>query len=279
MFFIIINDAFTDKIQRFNEKTLVFHSVSDNLFCIKPKKTIMKQKFFILTSFIITIFLASSCIFVGPSIKGNGNVVEENRKTAEFNELKVSRGMNVYISQGSPAKIVVKADENLIKAIETQIEGNVLKVTANNNIRKATAKKVFVTTPEIRNIKSVAGSNVYSQTVIKSGRLEVSSSAGSNIKLKVNTKNLEVSSSAGSNVKLEGTTKSFSAKASAGSTIKSKDLKSSDCYAKASSGANIWVTVDNDFEGHASSGGNVFYYGNPSSTSINKSSGGNVIKK
>ena len=38
-------------------------------------------------------------------------------------------------------------------------------------------------------------------------------------------------------------------------------------------------TAKRDFEGHASSGGNVFYYGNPNSVDVHSSSGGNVIKK
>ncbi len=239
----------------------------------------MKKKILVFSSFIVTILLATSCIFSGPSIRGNGNVVEQKRKVGEFDEIRVSRGMNVYISQGDKTAVVVKADENLLDAIETRIEGDALKVTTNSNIRKATSNKVYVTTPDISVVKSFAGSNVYSETTIKSKNLEVSSSAGSNLKLEVNAGHLNVSASAGSNIKLEGKADSFSGKATSGSNIKAEDLTTTNCYAKTSSGANFWITVKNDFEGHASSGGNLFYYGNPKSTDINKSSGGNVIKK
>ena len=103
--------------------------------------------------------------------------------------------------------------------------------------------------------------------------------AGSNMKLDIKTGKINVSASAGSNIKLAGKTDSFTGKASAGSNIKAEELISTKCQARASSGANLWITVKNDFEGHASSGGNVFYYGNPETTDIEKSSGGNVIKK
>lgn len=239
----------------------------------------MKQKFSILATFIFVLFVLSSCIFSGPALKGNGNVVEETRKTGEFDEIKVSRGMNVYISQGERTKVVVKADENLLDAIEIRVEGNTLKVTSNQNIRNAKSKKVFVTTPNISKIKSTAGSNVFSETVIKSKNLDLSSSAGSNMKLEVNAENIDVSTSAGSNIKLEGTTRSFTGKASSGSNLKAEELTSKNCTASVSSGANLWITVEDDFSGHASSGGNIFYYGNPESTDIEKSSGGNVIKK
>ena len=240
---------------------------------------IMKNKIQILSALLFSVIISTSCIFMGPSLKGNGNVVEETRKVGDFDEIKVSRGMNVYISQGDETKVVVIADDNLLDAIETRMEGNTLKVTANQNIRNATSKKVFVTTPNISMIKSTAGSNVFSETVIRSQDLVLSGSAGSNMKLDVNVNELTVSVSAGSNIKLEGEAKSFSGKATSGSNLKAEELDSNNCSADVSSGANIWITAKNKFKGHASSGGNVFYYGDPETTDVEKSSGGNVIKK
>ena len=82
----------------------------------------MKRKQFQLTGMIAVLcILLMSCMFLGPSIKGNGNVKEEIRQVGEFDQIKVSRGMNVYITQGSPAKVVVIADSNLHEFIETKV--------------------------------------------------------------------------------------------------------------------------------------------------------------
>jgi hypothetical protein len=258
----------------------------------------MKKKITLFFSFVSILLISSSCIFMGPGMEGNGNVTEENRKTGDFNEIEVSRGMNVYISQGDYTKVLVRADENLMDAIETRIEGDKLIVTATKNIRKATSKKVFVTAPDFSEIKSSSGSNVFSETKIvsdnielssssgsnmtvevNSGNLEASASAGSNMKLEVVAENIESSASAGSNIKFEGATESFSGKVSSGSNIKAEDLKTKNCIAKASSGGNIWITVVEELTADASSGGNIFYYGDPEMKNIEKSSGGNVIKK
>jgi len=239
-----------------------------------------------------------ACIFLGPSIEGNGNVTEENRKSGDFDEIEVSRGMNVYISQGDITKVVVRADENLMDAIETITEDNKLIVKAKQNIRKAKSKKVFVTVPKIKEISSSSGSNVYSETKITSKNLELSTSSGSNMTMEVNVGNLESSASSGSNLKLqikaenieatassgsnifiEGKTDTFKGKVSSGSNIKAEDLSSESCTAQASSGGNIWITANKELNGKVSSGGNVFYYGNAETKNIEKSSGGNVIKK
>ncbi len=237
----------------------------------------MKQKFAILSVIILTQFCAS-CVF-SPSISGNGKVVTQERNPGEFKAIKVSRGMNVYISQGPQTNVRVEADENLLPVIETELEGNVLKISADRNIRHAKSKKVFITTPGLDRITASAGSNVYTETTLQSEELEVSASAGSNIKLEVNARSIHASASAGSNIRLGGKSKSLVARASSGSNIKAEDLSTADSEASVSSGANIWVSVKNKLKGSASSGGNVFYYGNPGTTDINRSSGGNVIKK
>jgi len=239
----------------------------------------MKQKFQILATFIFSLLLTTSCIFTGPSIKGNGKVVEDTRKTKDFDEIKVTRGINVYIIQGDHQKVVVKADENLLDVIETKVEGNTLKVSASQNIRNASSKRVYVTISDLSRISSSSGSNVFSETELKFKDLELKSSAGSNMKLDVNVNNLDASASAGSNMKLGGIARNFTGSASSGSNIKSEDLNAKNGNVKVSSGANIWITVKDDFEGHANSGGNIFYYGNPETTDIHKSSGGNIIKK
>jgi len=239
----------------------------------------MKQKLPILTSFIMILLFLSSCVFMGPTIKGNGNVVEENRKVKDFDKVEVSRGMNVYISQGERSKVVVKADENLLDAIETKTEGDVLIIRATKNIRSAISKKVFITTPHIEEIEASSGSNVFSETALKFKNLKISGSSGSNFNLRINSEFAEFSASSGSNIKLEGKTNSFKGKASSGSNIKAENLKSENCEVKASSGSNIWITAKNDFDADVSSGGNIFVYGNPKNTNIEKSSGGNVINK
>jgi hypothetical protein len=48
---------------------------------------------------------------------------------------------------------------------------------------------------------------------------------------------------------------------------------------RASSGGNVASTVVEKLEAKASSGGNVVYYGEPASTDIDTSSGGNVHRK
>jgi hypothetical protein len=223
--------------------------------------------------------LLSSCWFLGPSVKGNGNVTEEIRQVKEFDQIEVSRGMNVYITQGSPAKVVVIADNNLHEVIETKVEGEVLKVYVNENIRWAKEKKVMVTVEKLSRVETTSGSNSYSQNQIMSDDLELSAGSGANLHMEVNAKNLKADCSAGANIHLSGLAKEAELEASSGANLKGQELKADNCKMRASSGANVYATVTGRLEAKASSGGNVNYYGEPTSKEIESSSGGNVNRK
>lgn len=224
-------------------------------------------------------FVLSSCWFMGPSVKGNGNVTEEVRQVAEFDQIHVSRGMNVYVSQGSPAKVVVIADNNLHEVIETKVEGGILKVYVNENIRWAKEKKVMVTVEKLSGVQTTSGSNVWSQNQIMSENLELKASSGANLTMDVNAKYLKADCSSGANIKLSGLAKEAELETSSGANLKGKELKADNCKMRASSGGNVSSTVNGRLEAHASSGGNVVYFGEPTETDVNTSSGGNIHKK
>jgi len=236
----------------------------------------MKLKSVFLFVILLPLFM-QSCL-LSPSVKGNGDVQQEERSVANFNEIKASRGVNVYLSQGEETRVLVRADENLLDVIETEVMGDQLIIRSTARVRNAESFKVFVTSPAYESVKSSSGSNVYSETEIVSDNLEVSASSGANITLEINSRDLEASASSGANIRLEGLAREFIARASSGANIKAEDLKTKNAELKVSSGANIWIAVDNDMKAEASSGGNIFYHGEPSQTSINKSSGGNVKK-
>jgi hypothetical protein len=240
----------------------------------------MKPKHFKLIGvFAVLSILLSSCWFLGPSIKGNGNVTEEVRQVGNFDQIEVSRGMNAYITQGSPAKVLVIADNNLHKVIKTKVDHGVLKIYVDENVRWAKEKKVMITVEKLSGVKTSSGANAWSQNQIMSDDLELNASSGANITLDVNAKHLTAACSSGANIKLSGLAKEAELKTSSGANLKGRDLKADQCRMKASSGGNVSSTVVEKLDADASSGGNIVYFGEPRSTDINSSSGGNIHRE
>lgn len=225
--------------------------------------------------------LVTSCDFnFSSGVAGNRNVVSEERDADEsFTKIKASEGLDVYITQSSTPSIEVEADENIISLIATDISNGTLRIHTEKNIGRCKSKKVHVSVPNIEEIVSTSGADVYSTETIVADVLEVRSNSGADVKIEVEVKSLTCSTSSGADIKISGSANSLVANASSGSDIQAKELEVKDCDASASSGADVTVNVSDKLVASSSSGGDVHYYGNPASVAKNKSVSGGVHKK
>jgi hypothetical protein len=205
----------------------------------------------------------------------------ENRSLKNFNAVKVSSGIDLYLKMGDSENVEVVADDDDIDRIITEVRDGTLHIYMKNNSIfnfnfGSRSKKVYVTVKELNMVDASAGSDVASENVLTGDNLEIEASSGSDIKLDVIYKNLSLDVSSGSDAKIAGKTKNFSAEASSGSDINAKDLESVICKARASSGSDISVRVSDEIYARASSGSDINYYGNPQIKDINESSGGDI---
>ncbi|RMA64751.1 head GIN domain-containing protein [Ulvibacter antarcticus] len=213
------------------------------------------------------------------STQGNGNVITEDRHISEdFDQVKGSAGLDVYLTEGNENKVVVEADENLMELIETTVSNGKLKIGTKSNIGRAKAKKIHVTYTKLKSIEASSGADVIVNSVLKSESLTLDASSGSDVEVEIFAKEAYVETSSGAEIKVTGKTSTLKAKASSGSEIDAKELETIDCIADASSGGDITVTVKDNLEAEASSGGSIDYYGDPAAVTNNGSRSGNVRK-
>lgn len=239
-------------------------------------KTFTKQLAIIL--FIATIF--TSCgVDMFNRIEGNRNVLVEERKPQDtFSSVKVSAGIDLYVSEENTNSITIEADENLHENIITEVENGVLKVYPKKYIHRAKAKKVYVTAAVFNSISATSGSSVYSENTLNSKEISFSATSGADIKVRVNSESIETRTTSGSDIKISGITKNHASSATSGSSIDAFNLKSANVIANATSGANINVYASQKIEGNATSGADIDFKGNPKNVSRRTSSGGSVSK-
>lgn len=234
----------------------------------------------IIVATLLAVLLVSCNFDMNFGVKGNGNVTTTNRTlSGDFNAIEVSRGLDVYLTQGESENVRVQADENLQDIITVKIENGVLNISAEENISSAASKKIMVNFKNINRISSSSGSDVFSTHAILAEELKIFTSSGSDVELEVEVENLICESSSGSDIKLSGTTNIFRADASSGSDIKAAQLKALKTTAHANSGADITVNTSKELTASANSGGDIKYYGNPEKVEKNDGPSGNISKR
>jgi hypothetical protein len=222
----------------------------------------------------------SSCAFdisFGEGKRGNGQVVEESRKvTEDFTSIHASEGLDVFVTQGQRFSINVEADENIIDLIGTDIRDGRLKIHAIENIGRAT-KNIYVTLPEVTTLSTSSGADLIGQNTIKSDKIELDASSGSDLEVEVDANEVSADTSSGADIKVSGRTEVLYADASSGADIRARALLAKRCTADASSGSDISVNVSESLTADASSGADISYTGD-ATVQKRKSVSGSVHK-
>ncbi|RZJ69200.1 head GIN domain-containing protein [Flavobacterium sp.] len=224
----------------------------------------------------------SSCVqFNDNEIVGSGNVKTETRKiNGPFDSVKSERGLDVVIVQSDEVSVVIEADDNLLPKIETKLDGKTLVITTEfNSYSNVSSKKITVKMPTIKGLEAESGSTMTSEGNLRSEKLELTSSSGSNLKVSVEADKLTADSSSGSGIEVSGKALNFSTSSSSGSHVTAGDLLANEIAADASSGSSILVHPILKLSGEASSGGSVKYNNEPKSFTKDESSGGSVSKE
>jgi len=237
------------------------------------KQIAMKKMSFILFSLLFFSFQEN--VFAGTE-------KTEIRQITGFSSVKVSSGIDLYLTMGDAETVKVVADEEIIDNIKTEVENGTLKIFTKNspfnwNFNKT--RKVYVALKTLENLNASSGADVVSENLLKGNRLNISASSGSEVKLNIEYREVQLDSSSGSDAELSGSCHFFKASSSSGSDIAAPGLLSKVCHVNVSSGADAVVYASDELKANASSGGDVRYLGNPKSKNIDESSGGDVTAK
>lgn len=235
-----------------------------------------------ITALIISLLLVS-CQFDGNfgfGVRGNGEVETVERSISDdFNEIRISRGLDVYLTQSDDVTLHVEADENLHDIIITEVENGVLRISSDENISFSKSKKVMLSFKDISIIKATSGSDVYSTNTIVADNLELTTTSGSDMELEINAQLVDCKSTSGSDLRISGTTNKLYASATSGSDIKARNLKAKISEARATSGADITLNTSEELYAKATSGGDIKYYGNPKKISKKDGVSGSIRKQ
>jgi len=225
---------------------------------------------------LLAIFILASC----DHTTGSGNIVTETRKTGSFDAISVGGSFDVEVKMGDAASVVVEADDNIMKYIETRVSGKTLKInTEDMHSFSDVHMKVYVTVPVLTAISASASADVVGENILTSDdKLVFKASSSASIKAEVNAPEIVTDANSSATITLKGKTKDHKAEASSSAEIKAFGLLSENTKANVSSSADIEVHASVSLDARASSSGTVEYKGAATVTqSVNSS--GSVEKK
>lgn len=153
---------------------------------------------------------ATSCkmdIELPNRVSGSGNIITEKRETNKsFNKIYVSNSFDVEILQANEFEVVVKADDNLMPHIITEVVDNTLKIKFENNLTIKSYKDItiYVKMPRIDELTATSSSTIDVKNTINTDDLILKTTSTGEIKfLEVNAKSVIAEASSSSEISIE----------------------------------------------------------------------------
>jgi len=232
--------------------------------------------------FIVISLTLSACVMDGwnNGISGNGNVVDETRDITGFSGVRVSSGIDVYLSEGLEFEVRVEADENLMEVILTELNGKILVVkTERYGIRHAKSKKVHVTLPELEVLKISSAGDCVGQTPFICDELKLDISSAGDLSLEVEADRIYMDISSSGDARISGKTNILDVSLSSAGDLHAFDLIAKKVDVNVSSAGDARVHATEEISMNVSSAGNIYYRGDATVIHSRSSSAGDIIKK
>ena len=209
------------------------------------------------------------------TVKGSGVVIEETRDVAPFDSIKVGGSMNVILSQGEPGPLRIKAEDNLAPLVVATVNGSELTLKTTGSYSTKVGINVYVTTADIRSIKSGGSADVLCQGRVEVDELELDASGSSDIECAVKAGSLTVVTSGSSDVRLSGAVDLLQVVANGASDVAAFELVAAEADVKASGSSDASVNAK-VLRAHASGSSDIRYRGLPEKLTSSDGGAGSV---
>jgi Putative auto-transporter adhesin, head GIN domain len=235
----------------------------------------------LLLSFLV-ITIGSTAAFAQKVIN---DVNVEKRTVGSFHGIEVSTGIELTLTEGNTEEVAVSASTTEFRdKIVTEVKNGILKIHYEtktgsvNKVKETKGLKAYVSYKTLDALDVNTGAEVKINGVLKSSSLNLNANTGGLVNGEVDIAAFKVSQNTGSKITLSGKVEKLEINGDTGSKFNGEGLSTSNCSAKVSTGAGIYITVQKELNVKANTGGFVKYKGEAGIRDIKTNTGGHVSR-
>ena len=219
----------------------------------------------------------------GKKIKGNGNVITENRETASYDAIYIAGFFDVELVDGKEGKLILKGEENLLEHITTEVKDGklVVKVEKGLNLSPSNWKEGILITIPVESVGAVtlSGSgDIVGKKMLTADYFRTDISGSGDVQLSVTADNIDANISGSGNITLDGKTTDLDVRVSGSGDVNAFGLSALNVIANISGSAEIEVTASEMIKARVSGSGDITYRGNPKKIDTKSSGSGEISK-
>lgn len=219
----------------------------------------------------------------GKKIKGNGNMVTEERSVGEFEEIALHGWFDVEIVDGKEGEISIRGEENLLEYLVTEVEKGVLQIKEEKgyNLKPSSWRdgiRITVAVSSISGVSLSGSGDLKGSTLLVADKFDASLSGSGDVEIEVEADAVEARLSGSGDLDIAGKAKSLEIRVSGSGDVDAADLEARDVEVVVSGSADVSVHATDYLKARVSGSGDVSYKGNPKKRDTKVSGSGEVSK-
>ncbi len=215
-------------------------------------------------------------------VPGNREVTKLTRSVANYDQISVTGMMEVQLIAGSPGKIAIEAESNLMEFLETEVSNGHLRISIKKGVNIEPSKnypiRIVIPFETLGALTLTGSGHIRNSDPIKAREFKINLTGSGNMNLNLLTEHLECSLTGSGDLKLKGSTREFISQVTGSGDVFAFDLKAVKVDASVTGSGDVEVSVENQLDAKISGSGDIKYRGNPDKQNFRTSGSGSISK-
>ena len=182
------------------------------------------MKTIVIKSTAITTFL----LFL--AFMANAQVAEQNRDVGEFTGIHQTTSADVYITRGDAYSVRVRADEEVIDKLSTEVRSGVLHIgSEKGGWRYVRVMEVYITMPRLDMLKNSGSGDISVKGNMPGNNVEIDINGSGDLEAALDAKNIEINISGSGDVDFSGVRGNMNVKISGSGDVDGDELVLDEC--------------------------------------------------
>ena len=201
----------------------------------------------------------------GQVVVGNSNIISQEKQLSAYDRIEVLGSYDVIFTDGEVDRIRIKAPDNILPLIQTEVSDGLLKIGTGKN-RYKVKKPIIIYVPMDSRLKQVVikgSADIYTEKNLETKALEVDVYGSGDVRLQVDASSLALKIDGSGDIRVGGKTDNLSININGSGDVEVPNLKAEKAVININGSGDVSAYVTENLDISIAGSGDVTIKGNP----------------
>ena len=201
----------------------------------------------------------------GQVVVGSSNIISQEKQLSAYDRIEVLGSYDVIFTDGEVGKIKIKAPDNILPLIQTEVSDGLLRIDTGKN-RYKLKEPIIIYVPVDSRLKQVdikGSADIYSEKNLETKALNVGIYGSGDVRLQVEASSLALKIDGSGDIRVGGKTDNLSININGSGDVEVPNLKAEKAAISISGSGDVSAYVTEDVDISIAGSGDVIIKGNP----------------